>query len=182
MQHTHTATHRSSTTRPGRSATTGDALTLLKADHAQVKSLFQEFERAHGAQRKLHLAQRICKALKVHTEIEEEIFYPAFLAATQEQGIHHEAEIEHAEAKDLIAKIESSTPDDDYFDAKVHVLSEMIRHHVNEEEKRDGMFAHARRSSLDLKTLGEQMRKRQRELMATDEVLAADIAATIAFI
>ena len=65
----------------------------------------------------------------------------------------------------MIAEIEGSDPSDDYFDAKVHVLSEMIKHHVKEEEQRDGMFAEARKSDLDLKALGEQLAARKRELM-----------------
>jgi hypothetical protein len=105
----------------------------------------------------------------VHTKIEEEIFYPAFLEATQETDIHHEAEVEHSGAKKLIAEIEGSGPDDDYYDAKVKVLSEMIKHHVNEEEKRDGMFAKARRSDMDLKQLGEQLGARKSELMSAAE-------------
>jgi len=74
----------------------------------------------------------------VHTEIEEEIFYPAFLEATEDKDTHHEAEVEHGGAKKLIAEIESSGPKDDYYDAKVKVLSEMIKHHVKEEEQRGG--------------------------------------------
>jgi hypothetical protein len=103
--------------------------------------------------------------LKVHTQIEEEIFYPAFLEATEEEDIHHEAEVEHNGAKRLIAQIEASGPNDDYYDAKVKVLSEMIKHHVNEEEKRDGMFAKARKSDMDLEVLGEQLAARKAELM-----------------
>jgi hypothetical protein len=68
--------------------------------------------------------------------------------------------------KNLIAQIQKSGPDDDYFDAKVKVLSEMISHHVNEEEQRGGMFAQAKQSDLDLKSLGEQLLSRKRQLMA----------------
>jgi hypothetical protein len=117
-------------------------------------------------ERKQKLAQQICQALKVHTEIEEEIFYPAFLEATEDKDIHHEAEVEHGGAKKLIAEIESSGPQDDYYDAKVKVLSEMIKHHVKEEEQRGGMFAEARDSDMDLKVLGEQLAARKSELMA----------------
>jgi len=100
----------------------------------------------------------------VHTTIEEEIFYPAFLAATEDEDKHHEAEVEHAGAKKLIAEIEGMSPDDDYFAAKVKVLSEMIRHHVKEEEKPGGMFAEARKSDMDLDHLGERLKMRKAEL------------------
>src|SRR6185503_8757311 len=109
-------------------------------------------------------AAKICEALRTHTTIEEEIFYPAFLEATEEEDIHHEAEVEHEGAKKLIAEIETSGPDDDYFDAKMKVLSEMIKHHVNEEEQRDGMFAKAKKSDMDLEALGQQLAERKAEV------------------
>ena len=116
-------------------------------------------------QGKRDLAEKICTALKVQTTVEEELFYPAFLEATQEEDLHHEAAIEHDGAKKLIVDIEASGPDDEYFDARVSVLSEMIKHHVHEEEMKDGMFAKARQSDMDLPALGEQMASRKAELM-----------------
>jgi hypothetical protein len=145
-----------------------DAIALLESDHRQVEEWFEEFESSGSDSRKQELARNVCQALKVHTQIEEEIFYPSFLQATDDEDIHHEAEIEHEGAKRLIADIEGSGPDDEYFDAKVKVLSEMIKHHVNEEEKRGGMFAKARRSGMDLKSLGEQLASRKAELMGED--------------
>jgi hemerythrin superfamily protein len=149
----------------GRGARGKDAITLLKSDHREVEGLFRQFESARSAGRKLELAQRICSALKTHTQIEEEIFYPAFLNATDDKKIHHEAETEHEGAKKLIAEIEASGPDDDYYDAKVKVLSEMIKHHVKEEEKPGGMFAKARQSDMDLGEIGAQLKARKNELM-----------------
>jgi len=152
---------------PRSSRTSGreDAIGLLKADHREVEGYFEAFEKARSDDRKRQLAEKICRALTVHTTIEEEIFYPAFLEATEEEELHHEAAVEHDGAKELIAKIESSGPDDEYYDAKVTVLSEMIKHHVNEEEKRDGLFAKSRQSEMDLEALGEQLASRKAELM-----------------
>jgi hemerythrin superfamily protein len=141
-----------------------DAIAMLKADHRQVEEWFEQFEKSRSDDKKSELAKRICDALRVHTTIEEEIFYPAFLEASGEEDIHHEAEIEHAGAKNLISQIEGSGAEDDYFDARVKVLSEMIKHHVKEEEKRDGMFARAKESGMDLKALGEQMLERKSAL------------------
>jgi len=141
-----------------------DAIALLKADHRQVEEWFEQFEKARDDNRKQTLATNICNALKVHTAIEEEFFYPAFLEATGDTEIHHEAEVEHNGAKKLIAEIEASGPDDDYFDAKVSVLSEMIKHHVKEEEQSGGMFSKARDSDMDLQALGEQLAARKAEL------------------
>jgi hemerythrin superfamily protein len=141
-----------------------DAIALLKADHRQVEQWFEQFEKSRSDERKSQLAGQICKALEVHTTIEEEIFYPAFLEATEEEDLHHEAAVEHDGAKKLIAQIEGSGPEDDYYDARVKVLSEMIKHHVNEEEKRDGMFAKARAAGMDLEALGEQLASRKAQL------------------
>jgi hemerythrin superfamily protein len=143
-----------------------DAIALLKADHRQVEEWFEQFEKTGSDSRKQDLANRICMALKAHTTIEEEIFYPAFLEATGEEDIHHEAEVEHDGAKRLIEQIEASSPDDDYFDAKVKVLSEMIKHHVREEEMRDGMFAKARQSDMDLTGLGARLAERKAQIMS----------------
>ena len=160
-----TASKRGAKSRAG--AARQDAIALLKGDHRQVEQWFEQFESTRSDERKKKLAQQICQALKVHTEIEAEIFYPAFLEATEDKDTHHEAEVEHEGAKKLIAEIESSGPDDDYYDAKVKVLSEMIKHHVKEEEQRGGMFAEARDSNMDLKTLGAQLAARKSELMAS---------------
>lgn len=148
-----------------RRAASNDAIALLKGDHREVEGWFEQFESARSTSKQEDLARKICLALKVHTQIEHEIFYPAFLQATGEEDIHHEAEVEHQGAEKLIGEIEASGPDDDYFRAKVTVLSEMIKHHVNEEEKRDGMFAEARKSDMDLAALGEQLAARKAELM-----------------
>jgi len=141
-----------------------DAIALLKADHRLVEQWFGQFAKSRSGQKKADLAERICQALIVHTTIEEELFYPAFLEATGDEDIHHEAEVEHAGAKNLIAQIQAAGPEDDYFDARVTVLSEMIKHHVKEEEQRDGMFAKARAADMDLVTLGQQMTQRKNEL------------------
>jgi len=149
-----------------RRSSSRDAIALLKADHRQVETWFEQFEKARNDERKLALATKICEALTVHTTIEEELFYPAFLEATEDKDLHHEAEIEHDAAKKLIAEIEASGPEDDYYDAKVKVLSEMIKHHVKEEEQPGGMFAEARKSDMDLEALGAEMAARKGELVA----------------
>jgi hemerythrin superfamily protein len=144
-----------------------DAIGLLKADHRKVEAWFSQFSKSKSEQKKQQLARNICDALAVHTTIEEEIFYPAFIDATSDKDTHHEAVVEHAGAKKLIAEIQAMSPDDDYYDAKVTVLSEMIKHHVKEEERPGGMFAKAKKSDMNLKALGEQLLARKKELQAT---------------
>ncbi len=138
-----------------------------------VEGWFAQFKKARADDRKGKLAGQICDALKVHTRIEEEIFYPAFLEATGDKDLHHEAEVEHEGAKKLIAEIERMSPGDEYYDAKVTVLSEMIKHHVKEEEQPGGMFAEARKSEMDLQLLGEQMQARKDQLEGSGSALAA---------
>jgi hemerythrin superfamily protein len=145
---------------------TPDAIALLKADHRQVEQWFSQFDKANNRSKKQQLATNICDALTVHTTIEEEIFYPAFIEATGDKDTHHEAVVEHAGAKKLIAEIQGMSSDDDYFDAKVTVLSEMIKHHVKEEEQPGGMFAEAKKSEMDLASLSEQLQARKKELQA----------------
>ncbi|AOF94812.1 hemerythrin domain-containing protein [Sphingobium sp. AR-3-1] len=142
-----------------------DAIALLKADHRKVEELFEKFEQATSANRKQTLAQEICVELKVHTLIEEEIFYPAFRGLIEDDTLD-EAYVEHDGAKVLINDIEASSPDDDFYDAKVKVLSEEIKHHVHEEEMpSEGMFAQCRKTDVDLVALRDQMARRRTELL-----------------
>ncbi len=167
-----TASKTSSKSGPaGGAGVTPDAIALLSADHKQVAQWFQQFETARSDDKKFELASQICMALTVHTQIEEEIFYPAFLQATGDEDMNNEAVIEHQSAKTLIAEIEEMEPGDEMYDARVKVLGEMIAHHVEEEEGPDGMFEEARKADMDLEALGEQLMARKQELM--EELSAA---------
>jgi hemerythrin superfamily protein len=139
-----------------------DAIALLKADHKTVKELFAQFESARTAKQKEKLAQTICMELTIHTQIEEEIFYPAAREAIESSDLLDEATVEHQSAKDLISQIEEGSADDELWEAKVKVLSEYINHHVKEEETE--MFPEVKQSDMDLKALGEQLAQRKQEL------------------
>lgn len=142
---------------------TMDAVALLKADHRAVEALFEQFESARGKAQKAKLAKQICLELSIHAAIEEEIFYPATQGEV-EDSLVDEAYVEHDGAKMLIAEIMAGSPDDDFFDAKVKVLSEDIKHHVNEEEQRGGLFAQAKKAGLDMHELGARLHARKEEL------------------
>jgi hypothetical protein len=142
-----------------------DAIMLLKADHRKVEDLFEKFQKASGKSRKQAIAEQICNELKMHTTIEEEIFYPAFKGKIDEDT-QHEAYVEHDGAKVLVNDIMASSPDDDYYEAKVTVLAEEVKHHVREEEKpSDGMFAQCRKTDVDLVELRDRLMARKQELM-----------------
>jgi hypothetical protein len=139
-----------------------DAIALLKADHRKVEELFEKYETARS--KKADIAKQICLELTIHTLLEEEIFYPACRQSGVESDMLDEANVEHDGAKALIAELEAGKPDDAFYDAKVKVLSEEIKHHVKEEEKRGGIFSGAREAELDLEGLGEQLAARKSEL------------------
>jgi len=142
-----------------------DAITLLKQDHRTVEALFEEFEKAEDEQLDA-IAQRVCQLLTVHAQVEEEILYPAAKEAFEgeaSEDLVNEATVEHAGAKDLIAKIEAMSAEDELFKASVKVLSEYIKHHVKEEETE--LFPKLKKTDLDLQAMGSQLQDRKLELM-----------------
>ena len=146
-----------------------DAIMLLKYDHEEVLDLFEKFENAKGDGKKQQIAEQICTELKIHSMIEEEIFYPAFEGKIEEDLLK-EAYVEHDSAKVLINDIMAGGPDDEFYEAKVTVLGEEIEHHIEEEEKgKEGMFAQCRQTDVDLKALLEPMLARKEELTALAE-------------
>jgi hemerythrin superfamily protein len=151
----------------GRSASSGGrdpaAIQMLKQDHRAVEDLFEEFEQTKRASDKRDIARQICMELTIHTMIEEEIFYPGVKDAIDEE-IYGEAHVEHDGAKVLIAEIMAADPSDEFYDARVKVLSEQIKHHVKEEEQPDGMFAQAKKGDVDFDDIGERMQQRKEDL------------------
>ena len=143
-----------------------DAIAMLTADHKKVKKLFADFDKLKDAgsdEDKASIVDQICNELKIHTELEEEIFYPAVRKAIDDGDLMDEALVEHAGAKDLIAQLEDASPEDDLYDAKVTVLGEQIDHHVKEEEGQ--MFPKAKKAKVDTEALGATMLKRKITLM-----------------
>jgi hypothetical protein len=154
-----------------------DALRLLKDDHQRVQALFDRFERTRGEAQKEKIAESICNELKIHAQLEEEIFYPAAREAIDEKDLLNEAQVEHNSAKELIRQIERSSPSDEMYDALVTVLGEYIRHHVKEEEGE--MFKKVRQSELDLAALAERMDARRRSLKGGPATRAVGRIATL---
>ena len=146
-----------------------NATHILAKDHRKVEELFSKYESASGSDKKEKLAKEICRELKIHAMIEEEIFYPA-LQGKIEEDLLKEAYVEHDGAKVLINEIDAGHPDEEFYDAKVTVLKEEIEHHVKEEEKQhDNMFQQARAADVDLEDLGRKMLARKEELMQMAE-------------
>ena len=146
-----------------------DGLQLLTSDHRKVEDLFEQFEKASGASAKARLVKQICTELKIHSQIEEEIYYPEIRGKVEEDALD-EAYVEHDSAKLLINELEAAEPDESFYDAKVKVLQELIEHHVKEEEKqRDNLFQQTRAAEIDLEALGERLAARKAELTALAE-------------
>lgn len=144
-----------------------DAIAVLTSDHNAVKDLFTQYSRLSASpgvddEEKETLATRICLELTVHTQIEEEILYPALRAAFDDDALLDEAEVEHSSIKDLIRELQSMNASEELYDANVTVLGEYVDHHVKEEEEE--MFRDARKAGIDLTTLGAELRNRQSEL------------------
>jgi len=143
-----------------------DAITLLKADHDEVKRAFKEFEKMDHEDTTAmeEIVIEVCEALKAHTTVEEEIFYPAVREAIEDDDLMNEAQVEHNSAKELITLLEGMDATDPMYPATFTVLCEYVLHHAKEEE--DEMFPAARKAKdLDLEALGEEIKARKEELM-----------------
>jgi iron-sulfur cluster repair protein YtfE (RIC family) len=147
-----------------RARATVDAISLLKQDHQKVRQLLKRLV-SNGTE---DLLEEIEDALRVHTQIEEEIFYPAFKEAVESQKdehLYYEALEEHHIVDLVIPEIKASTEGSEQFDAKAKVLKDIVEHHAEEEEKE--MFPKARKAigAARLRELGEELQDRKQQLM-----------------
>jgi hypothetical protein len=137
----------------------------LEQDHREVEEWFDEYnELKEEDNRKGALAEKICLALKVHAQIEEEIFYQQAREATKDNDLIDEAAVEHATVKHLIGEIEGMEVGEELYDAKIRVLGEMVKHHIKEEEEE--LFPELVPTKMDLDAVGKELAKRKEELMA----------------
>jgi hemerythrin superfamily protein len=142
-----------------------DAIALLEADHHRVEELFQDFKSAGDPAAKLHLAQVICMELTLHTMVEEELFYPAYVHATGDEEMLDHALKEHAHVKELIDRVLTA----ENLDGAIEAVKQHTLHHI--EEERRGMFAKAKASGMELATLGGRIQTRRAEVF--EEIEAA---------
>lgn len=143
-----------------------DALSILSEDHKYVQSLFKEFtgnKENEDVQAKRELVKVICAELKIHAQIEEELFYPAAREAISDDELLDEAAVEHASAKDIMAKLSLMKPDNELYDAKVVVLGEYVNHHIEEEQNK--LFPKLQEAEIDLYALGQKLLERKQQLI-----------------
>jgi len=142
-----------------------DPFQILSADHRHVEQLFSSYEKSQDTKQKAQIAEQICNELTIHTLLEEEIFYPA-CQEHMEKRLLDEAQVEHDGTKVLLIEVYQGSPDDEYFDAKVKVLSEEVKHHVQEEEKPgQGIFAMAKKAGIATAELAQQLTARKEQLI-----------------
>ena len=143
-----------------------NAFDVLEEDHREVEEWFDEYDELKDSDedRKADLAEKICRALKVHAQIEEEIFYPQAREASQDNDLLDEALVEHATVKNLIGVIEAMEVGEELYDAKIRVLGEMVKQHIKEEEEE--LFPELQSTKMDLDAVGRELAERKQELMA----------------
>lgn len=148
-----------------------DAIALLKEDHKKVKALLEELEGTseRAVKKRVTLLAQIETELRVHTQIEETIFYPAYRDAVktkEDRKMYYEALEEHHVVKLVLPEIKGTDPSSEPFGAKAKVLKELVTHHADEEES--DMFPEAKKvlSKEELRTLGAQMAEAKEKLLA----------------
>jgi acetolactate synthase regulatory subunit len=161
------AIHRSMTMAQKRNET-ANAIELLKQDHRAVEDLFKQFEKVqdNDPDAAAEIIESACTELQIHDKLETEIFYPAVREEAEKEEIEDlldEAEVEHETVRELIEKIEAMEWEDEKLHAHFKVLSEYVKHHVNEEGQE--LFPKLDQlKNLDLESLGAEMMERKAEL------------------
>ena len=151
---------------PGEEGMMTDVIQILHEDHLKVLDLFFQFTCLADNKEKKQLVEEILQELYLHTTVEEELVYPKARKGGEDmEDMMDEAETEHHVSKVVMAELATMKPTDDLYDAKVTVLSELIRHHVREEEKE--MFKKIEEAGLDVEAIGKQVLKRKEELKST---------------
>lgn len=148
-----------------------DAIGVLKDDHRMVEELMDRFESSEDPAERLELAQEICQSLTIHAHVEEALFYPALREAGMDRELLDEAVVEHQTVKQLIEEIDGARADAELFDARVRVLGEYVKHHVEEEETE--IMPEARSLGIDLDSLGEEILALKTKLEAKVTELAS---------
>jgi hemerythrin superfamily protein len=151
-----------------------NATALLKRQHKEVRALFKQIEKTDDARERRQLLGQVATALEGHTLIEEEMFYPAMkeIESKKAEEMVNEAYEEHHVIKLVLRELPEVNPEDERFEAKMTVLSELVEHHVEEEE--DEMFKLAKKLGDDeLEELGTRMEARFEEVAAKGRRKAA---------
>jgi hemerythrin-like domain-containing protein len=147
------------------------AITMLKSDHVTIKRLMKELNETteRAVKQREALVQEIEMVVKMHAQIEEEVFYPAFKTRTRKteaEDMFYEAAEEHHVVDMVLPALKAANPKSKEFTAKAKVLKELLEHHIREEETE--MFAHARKvfTEEQLREIGDMMQARKESVEA----------------
>ena len=146
-----------------------NAITMLKSDHATLKRILRELNEVTAPKERERLAADLEREVKMHAQIEEEVFYPAFKARTEKTDdvdMFYEAAEEHHIVDMVLPALKAANPKSHEFEAKAQVLKDLIEHHIREEEGE--MFAAARRvfPEEQLREIGDLMQTRKESIEA----------------
>lgn len=141
-----------------------NAVELLKADHRKVEQLFEQFESSTTKREKMKLVKEVINELTIHTKLEEKLVYPILLEEKEDEDMTQEAFEEHHVVKNVLAELSKMDGSEENLKAKVTVLSELVKHHVKEEENE--MFPKLEQSGEDLDELGETLAQEKMKLMS----------------
>jgi len=143
-----------------------NAITMLKSEHATIKRLLRELNETsdRATKQRETLVAQIEQVVKMHSQIEEEVFYPAYKAKTRgtdDEDMFYEAAEEHHVVDMVLPALKSANPKSHEFKAKAKVLKELLEHHIKEEESE--MFKRTRELFSDdqLRELGDMMQSRK---------------------
>ncbi|HNP61471.1 MAG TPA: hemerythrin domain-containing protein [Nitrospirales bacterium] len=136
---------------------------MLRKDHKKVKGLFRKFEKTDNAREKQEIVDMVVTELEIHAELEEKIIYPAVRSKMNDEDLMDEAIEEHHVVHGVIGELKKMKPGDQRYDAKVTVLGELCKHHIQEEEEE--MLPKAEKRDIDWDGLHQQVMKRKDQLM-----------------
>jgi hemerythrin superfamily protein len=137
------------------------ATDLLKKQHRQVEKLFKQCEKTEDPRQRRQLMDDIANALKLHTSLEEKVFYPAVreMGTSKAEEMIDEAFEEHHVVDLVVAELPQVDPEDERFEAKMTVLSELVKHHVEEEEGEMFPMAEKKLGAERMKELAQEMER-----------------------
>lgn len=147
-----------------------NVIELLKKDHDEVKTIFDEYESGADLEKKKELSKKAFKELEIHTQVEEEIFYPEVKdqAGSEElRNLVSHSQDEHNTVKEVIADLRARDVDEEAYETKMNVLMEDVRHHIEEEES--DLFPLAQKEeNIDWDEMGSRVEERKKQLKTED--------------
>ncbi len=139
-----------------------NAIDLLIEDHERVKDILTRLTESteRAVKTRADLLQKLEMEVTIHTQLEEQILYPAYKEAgdKEELKMYYEAKEEHRAVDSLVLPdLKVTDPGSVEFSGRAKVCKELLEHHIEEEESE--MFPQARElfDAARLEEMGEQM-------------------------